>query len=661
MTIQDEMPGDQVSAIEPSNAAEIAIKIQAELDAHGISDYKVGDWLISDNGELRQIISVEMHQGEYDKEPGLRIGYKGPNYESHFDLDYLGKSRGDRKHYYKLHGTPESVLAEGIAALTSPNAGVEAASTTTALATSASTDRMKAAERELEMAADKAMVLRLMVERQLSDLKHKYDKAMKMMHYTRRVIDLLETFLGVYEQVEILREGELAPIETPITIRQLILWMDEEVGAVDENPNGQKGVDFENINKFDAWLLADDAHLNGIAPELKCIVALRPSGQRRKYSDNPYDTTNSENQWVYLLIRNGNKLARIWANMKMQGKDRLFPTSAEMEKLTDALNDEKLTEDKELTLKHQEIDWRQNAVLIEGLFERTDLFQPTPERVSLFDRGSYERDRIRLIRDAEPALDDGTRRPRYAQWHKEINVNLQRGDRILIATPDYDDAKYGSRYFKNIYRSPGNYPPPAPAGIYVIDSVERRDERDAQIANNWYNGEKLYDIPIGQMGQIGTHTEHVFSEYLTFLYIPNYGPYGLWSRKEGYRDSKQRIRFYVRRDDWFVLNYDRISLDDVRYYINNRLERKHYLQILPTLYGIRAERLAEQVYEQPFVTLIVNELGCTETDVWAAVDWWKFKVIGHRGLGTDEAKAWRMIRKRVKNPTYLDLKESPDD
>src|SRR5258708_1769842 len=111
--------------------------------------------------------------------------------------------------------------------------------------------------------------------------------------------------------------------------------------------------------------------------------------------------------------------------MKMQGKDRLFPTSEEMASITEKLMNENLSDDQQLELKNDELDWRQNAVLIEGLFERTDLFQPTQSRISLFDRGCYERGELVLVRDAEQiALSDGAGRPRYKAWHRQLNNQL---------------------------------------------------------------------------------------------------------------------------------------------------------------------------------------------------------------------------------------------
>lgn len=635
-------------------------QIQAELDRLGLSEYSVGDLVIeSGHGGICRIDGIFIGEEWYDNAKQMMLQftltYGAENH--HYGTVLYTEFVEPRKRYYRLYDTPENLTAEGIKALMLPEREEELSSST-AITTSASPDRMKMLMRQKEKVADRAMILRLMVERKLAGLEHEYSRIMRQVRYMGRVIELLQTFLGVYEQIITIREGAPAPIETPITIRQLILYADEEVGSVDEQDDGQIGIDFKNIEELDVWLLEDERHLTQMLPEIKGVVAIRPSRQWRHYSDDPYQNAamQKENNHIYLLIRNGERVSRVWANMQMGGKDRLFPSSEEMEAITEELTQSNLSEEHELHLKHKELDWRQNAVLIEGLFERTDLFQPTPNRITLFERGPYERGELVMIRDAEQnTLPDGAQRPRYDDWHRQLNAELGRGSRILLAQPDWDSDKYGSRYFLNTSR---RYTLPHP-GVYGIDSVERRNERDVEVANNWYYGEQLFDDGFPYRNdKIGTHTEHHYDEYLTFLYMPP-GEH-VWTWQDGYHEREKRVRFFVQRNDWFVLNYDRISLSDVRYYINNRLERRHYQKILPTLFQIRKERLAERRAEQPFVNLIVNELGCTEAQVWDAIEWWKYKVISHRAIAEDDAKAWRMIRKRIQNPTYLDKKEESE-
>ena len=99
--------------------------------------------------------------------------------------------------------------------------------------------------------------------------------------------------------------------------------------------------------------------------------------------------------------------------------------------------------------------------------------------------------------------------------------------------------------------------------------------------------------------------------------------------------------------DEFVLNYDRLSLDDIEYYINSRIDRENYLSMLPILRGIRHERLKEMEWERGFVENLSLRMKIKENAVWKAIEWWKNKVIWKRPIMKDDAKALRMITQKL--------------
>ena len=165
-------------------------------------------------------------------------------------------------------------------------------------------------------------------------------------------------------------------------------------------------------------------------------------------------------------------------------------------------------------------------------------------------------------------------------------------------------------------------PPPPPPGIYTVE-------------------EKIVKEVRGLRNPDGSP---VYSNQYRILYMPN-GDASRWEAR------KNRISFLVYESDRNLLNYDRISLDDLEYYINNRRERKDFLNILPTLIGLRRERLKELEDEKGFVALMARELDVDEKIIWEAVDWWKYKVVWKRPVRKDDALAWRMIRKRVISKT----------
>ena len=142
------------------------------------------------------------------------------------------------------------------------------------------------------------------------------------------------------------------------------------------------------------------------------------------------------------------------------------------------------------------------------------------------------------------------------------------------------------------------------------------------------------------IGKVGTYHGYDFK----FLYLPGDKIWRGWDREEGER--KKRIGFWCFSDE--VLNYDQLDLEDIEFYINCRTERRNYLDMMPILYQLRKDRLEELEREKLFVQLVVQRNSIAEEDVWKAVDWWKFKNKWKRPIDQDDAKALRMIERKLK-------------
>ena len=103
------------------------------------------------------------------------------------------------------------------------------------------------------------------------------------------------------------------------------------------------------------------------------------------------------------------------------------------------------------------------------------------------------------------------------------------------------------------------------------------------------------------------------------------------------------------------LNYDELTLEDVEFYIKDRVSRKNYLSIMPHLVSAYHALKKEQAKEDAFVMLMKGELLKIGVDVDKAteiiregIDWWKNKVSCHRPIDSDDAKAVRMIKNYVR-------------
>ncbi len=114
---------------------------------------------------------------------------------------------------------------------------------------------------------------------------------------------------------------------------------------------------------------------------------------------------------------------------------------------------------------------------------------------------------------------------------------------------------------------------------------------------------------------------------------------------------KNRIAWKYERSH--VLNYDDVTAEELRAYLEDRTLRKEFANMIPTLKHMldfkRKEQRDEQAFKELMTATIIKETGKTVTDeeLDAAIAWWKEKVIYTRPLRSDDAKAFRMIRQRL--------------
>lgn len=469
------------------------------------------------------------------------------------------------------------------------------------------------AKSALEQSRRRVAIIRKLMEEKMSALNSVLSKLTDQIERVQRVIGIIELYLGVKEEIVQIQAGKPASIDTPISIRQLVLYMDEEVAVVDGG-----GIDWSRREEFDRWLL-EKGHLNRIVPEPKCIVAMKISRQdpTDKYGiPDPFFRVQMKehNKMTCLIIRNGENVYRIWTGISIG--QRFFPTIEESEKIERVFEEASHWSFDQRDAEDARYMYMRNTFLIQGLIDRTDLFQPLPGRINFFDPATYEPGgMIQLIRDDESLLPDG--RLPFREWQKQINSDIDRGSRIYVAPfnwrETHDKGSYNRRFTS--YRHYTLPSPPSP-GLYTVE------EKIVKKAGTDKDGKSVY-----------------FTKY-RILYLPD-------DRTANWTARKNRISFLLDESDRNVLNYDRISLDDLEYYIENRRERRDFLTILPTLIGLRRERLQELEDEKGFVALMARELDVDEKIIWDAVDWWKYKVIWKRPIRKDDALAWRMIRKKV--------------
>ena len=491
-----------------------------------------------------------------------------------------------------------------------------------------------------------------------------------------KVITTIELYLGIDEELFQIQEGELAPKDTPISFRQAVLYMDEEIGHWE---NG--GLDFTNIDWFDQWLVKDNNYKK-LLPEEKGLVVFRPRRYEKDYGDPRYNSAmNQENKYrTYLLIRNGECLYRVYTE-NIVILPRLFPKRDELQKLMDEIQKENLSswseEKKQENVEDLVYQYKKRAILLQGLVDRTEVFHPLPvDEINIFDMSNLE-GKVNFIYDDEYLLPSG--RLSFWDWHKEINGKIGKGSRILLT--GFHVGKHGVR--DRIYYYCNEIPDRPPVGIYEVEEYLQEEKKDMKMSDfeklkkvwdergikyeiketrknqyhinyrgsNFPRQEKSDYIPIYEDG---VTVKSAFI-HLTILYNPKDEVYGPWGTYDPH-DRKKRIRLRIYPSDDFVLNYDQISLDDIEFYLTSRVDRPNYLKMLPMLNDMKKWRIQELENEKNFTKLIYSQVyqnfkGKSEEyiydKIWETIDWWKYKNMWKRPIDKDDTKALRMIVKKL--------------
>lgn len=564
----------------------------------------------------------------------------------------------------------------------------------TALVSKSSKEGLIAMQKDLEEKKQHVEMIRVMVQVELNKKKAELEKLRdklggvvavfkKKIEKIMRVITSIELYLGINEELFQIQDGEKAPQDTPISFRQMLLYMDEETGNWE---NG--GLDFSDIKWFDEWLITDD-NFKKLLPEEKGVVVFRPRRNDKEYGDPFYNGKYNElnMRMTYLLIRNGECLYRVYTD-NISIYPRLFPKKLELQALMDELNKdndvwEHMKERDKDKIDNLMFQYKKRALLLQGLIDRTEVFHPLPvEKINIFDMSNLD-GKVNFIYDDDMTLPTG--RLSWGEWKKEINSKITKGSRILFAGFGKYDSKISNRMVRDVNKY---YDIPYPSiGIYEVEEYVKK-ELDYIRASGYDDNFKrrypehtivstkpnYYDVYNGnkKTGEKEDRlTIEIITRYLVILYNPKDTVWGGWSDPFDDHERKNRVSVIIQPDSDLILNYDQISLDDIEFYLTNRVDRKNYLEMMPILENLKILRLKEIDSEKSFVGMVCSEVkrmlneyykNYTVSDikleslVWETVDWWKFKNMWKRPINKDDEKALRMIKNRVFNTITTDRK-----
>jgi hypothetical protein len=296
-----------------------------------------------------------------------------------------------------------------------------------------------------------------------------FEQVKKSLSVVEERIFTVELYCGLQEQVKQIGFGEPASESEPISVRQLMLYMDEE--TLWDYKTG--GMDFEKLEDFDKWIV-EPSNLNRLLPEKRGVVAFRIRRFEKDYghADSLYAAMehiakHEANMKTYLLLRNGDRVYRIASavdfsprlvpkldeigekqfqrtHRKYVGTDKHgFPTG-EHEVITtiapDDIRYDECVEKLDRDIKH----YNKMVILLQGLLDRSEVFNPHP-RVNLCKPDSFEQ-WVKLIRDEEQGLPSN--KVSWEEYRKQLAHCIKTGVWVYVDQTGlykYKESKAGRR------------------------------------------------------------------------------------------------------------------------------------------------------------------------------------------------------------------------
>lgn len=459
---------------------------------------------------------------------------------------------------------------------------------------------------QLRRIHDQVNLERARLKGMLAELNDSMKALEKEITRKQKALYAFETLLGVREEVIQLVKGQDAPEEEPLTLYQQLLFMDEELGIWEAG-----GIDVRNIEDFDAWI---SKHYKQLIPSVKSVTAWRVRRKDKRYCEEAFDNfmLNLEygTRMTYFLIRNGDNLYRIWSDVTVQ--DTLFPAADEYQKILER-SDFRAWAEEDVKKLHEK--YMYGLIAIQGLIVRTDIFGTKLREHVNFLTGDLG-DRIQLIYDADRShwLASGMS---WKDFLVRNQATIQQGSRVILD-------------WYSIF----------PSGYFIKDGYVRTQPFRPE---NAPDRKEIYIIE-------DTYESRYDGRTFIIRYAPKDIIYSRWSWDS--HERKNRVPFRVSADE--LLNVDEITLPQIEYYLKSRIDREDYLSMLPALFTVKALKEQEAALEIEFAKLMLRALGFEQgsvyiIDVLDAINWWKLKNKWKRGLTKDDAKAWRMIKRRLQN------------
>lgn len=283
-----------------------------------------------------------------------------------------------------------------------------------------SLDAQQTAQRIAAQAGAYSRALNAAAAERLAALELRLEPMKRLTAELQAVSRTVQLYLGLDEHTRLLRDGNRAPDDTPITIQAELTFMDEWT----QRPlHGEQAV-----QTFIQWLLSGD-HAQDVLPHPKMIAGLRIQRRNPHYGDTQADRRIRQ---LHLLIRNGEQLYHVAIDPDFHLDRRLIASRTDFQQDLSAPRDTQWTvgEHSYLSALHaaagKKRDHMRAGLILQGLLDRSATLTPLRAPINLLDPDAYTR-AVQII-DTELGLNGSNEN--FLAFIKRVNATLGRGSRV---------------------------------------------------------------------------------------------------------------------------------------------------------------------------------------------------------------------------------------
>lgn len=284
-------------------------------------------------------------------------------------------------------------------------------------------------------------------------------------------IQSLDLYIGKDVNVKVIRKGQSAPSDEPLTFVQQKLMVDEELAIYHDLSDW---FDFGDLDKFYNALCNTPALVEQIFPSPRCVLVMATTRRYIDYQDRWENVlNNNENAKVFLMVRDGENLYRIVSPVESHlGANMLFPSQDEQERLFRGMDGEQIKfqdvaySDRLKAHERMALHYKRFLIMCCGLDHREQLFGDFYDRSQglNFVSMKFQELHCRFIHDADGtgmlSNPENKKYPSLAGFIEWANSHLRSGSRVMcqwhsLANPETapgaakenDDRSYGSFSF----------------------------------------------------------------------------------------------------------------------------------------------------------------------------------------------------------------------